>query len=153
MLFGLIVTHSSGKTTPYTPFRDAGTSMATPLVAGMVADAEQGQPKDFGFLNPLLYSLAGSQAFHDILPVSPSDPQVDRAFYTPGLTDVNNKFNSTPGANGAEMIARWQTNRLIPSPSSARMSSRKRCGAWLPAGRGRGCSPVSCTGSTGRFID
>jgi hypothetical protein len=53
--------------------------MATPLVAGIVADAEQGQPTDFGFLNPLLYSLAGSRAYHDILSLRPTDPEVDRA--------------------------------------------------------------------------
>jgi subtilase family serine protease len=92
MLFGLITTKLDGKPRPYETFLQAGTSMATPLVAGMVANAEQGQPKTFGFLNPLLYSLAGSQAFHDILPVSPSDPQVDRAYYTHGDTHINHKF-------------------------------------------------------------
>jgi len=91
MLFGLIVTRRNG-TSAYEPFRQAGTSTSTPLIAGMVADAEQGQPRNLGFLNPLLYSLAGSRAFHDILPVRPSDPQADRAFYTPGETDINNKF-------------------------------------------------------------
>jgi hypothetical protein len=40
----------------------------------------------------LLYSLAGSRAFHDILPISPPDPQVDRAFYSAGETEINNKF-------------------------------------------------------------
>jgi subtilase family serine protease len=92
MLFGLIVTRRSGKSTAYSPFRQAGTSTSTPLIAGMVADAEQGQPRNFGFLNPLLYSLAGSPAFHDILPVSLSDPQVDRVFFTPSETDIKNKF-------------------------------------------------------------
>ena len=67
--------------------------MATPLIAGMVADAEQGQPASLGFLNPLLYSLAGSRAFHDILPAGKSGPQVDRAFSTPGETDINHKFS------------------------------------------------------------
>ena len=41
MLFGLIITHANGKTTPYTPYVNAGTSMAAPLVAGIVADAER----------------------------------------------------------------------------------------------------------------
>jgi subtilase family serine protease len=92
MLLGLITTRRDGKARPYATFLQAGTSLATPLVAGMVADAEQGQPRKFGFLNPLLYSLAGSRAFHDILPVSSSDPPVDRAFYTPGDTHIKNKF-------------------------------------------------------------
>jgi subtilase family serine protease len=82
MLFEKIETDPrTGKTT-LTSFIGDGTSQSTPLVAGMVADAEQGQRRNFGFLNPLLYSLAGSRAFHDILPVSSSDPQVDRAANT-----------------------------------------------------------------------
>jgi subtilase family serine protease len=92
LLFGLVTTRPDGKTSPYEPFRQAGTSTATPLIAGMVADAEQGQRRSFGFLNPLLYSLAGSQAFHDVLPAGPADPQFDRAFFTPGETDIHNKF-------------------------------------------------------------
>jgi subtilase family serine protease len=90
--FGFIVTHPNGKTGPYTPFTDAGTSMATPLVAGIVADAEQGRPSSFGFLNPLLYSLAGTRAFHDALPLTQKDPQVDRGFYQPGLVERNHKL-------------------------------------------------------------
>lgn len=45
-----------------------GTSMASPLVAGMIADAQQGQHKAFGFTNPVLYLLNGTSALHDMLP-------------------------------------------------------------------------------------
>jgi subtilase family serine protease len=48
-------------------FPGGGTSLATPLVAGLVADAQQGHTP-FGFLNPVLYRLAGTTAFHDALP-------------------------------------------------------------------------------------
>jgi subtilase family serine protease len=80
MLFGFMAPPRNGKRTPYTTFTGDGTSQSTPLVAGMVADAEHGQ-RNFGFLNPLLYSLAGRKAYHDVLPVSSSAPQVDRAAY------------------------------------------------------------------------
>jgi subtilase family serine protease len=56
-----------------------GTSLATPLVAGLVADAQQGQAKPFGFLNPTLYKLAGSSAFHDALPLTSANPALWRA--------------------------------------------------------------------------
>jgi subtilase family serine protease len=93
MLMGLIVKTSSGRPLPYSPFVGGGTSQATPLVAGMVADAEQGTRKDLGFLNPLLYSLAGSSAFRDVLPISPSEPQADRATYRPGTVEIHHKFS------------------------------------------------------------
>jgi len=86
-----VFTNSNGKSSGSWE-SNGGTSMSTPLVAGMVADAEQGHRKNLGFLNPLLYSLAGSPAFHDILPLSPADPQVDRAILTPGLTYIDHKY-------------------------------------------------------------
>ncbi|HEY4454467.1 MAG TPA: S53 family serine peptidase [Pseudonocardiaceae bacterium] len=55
-------------------FVDGGTSLASPLVAGMVADAEQGQAAPFGFINPVLYSLAGTSALNDLTPVTSSTP-------------------------------------------------------------------------------
>ncbi|MGH2910443.1 MAG: S53 family peptidase, partial [Solirubrobacteraceae bacterium] len=82
MLTGEIDPLPHGKSTPYTTSTSEGTSQATPLIAGMVADAEQGQSKPLGFLDPLLYSLAGSRAFHDILPQSAAQSQIDRAAYS-----------------------------------------------------------------------
>jgi subtilase family serine protease len=69
----------------YQTFVDGGTSLASPLVAGMVADAQQGESASFGFINPLLYSLSGTEAFHDPVPVTAATPQVDRAGFTPAF--------------------------------------------------------------------
>jgi subtilase family serine protease len=55
-----------------------GTSMASPLVAGIVADAQQGQRKPFGFTDPVLYRLAGTSALRDILPSTSASPSLDR---------------------------------------------------------------------------
>ncbi|HEX4224978.1 MAG TPA: protease pro-enzyme activation domain-containing protein, partial [Pseudonocardiaceae bacterium] len=65
----------------FTTFVDGGTSLATPLVAGMVADAEQGQATPFGFSDPLIYSLAGSSALNDVKPVTASTPAQYQGVY------------------------------------------------------------------------
>jgi subtilase family serine protease len=57
--------------TYYDEYRIGGTSLASPLFAGLLADADQAARGSLGFVNPLLYHLdAGGQngAFYDILP-------------------------------------------------------------------------------------
>jgi subtilase family serine protease len=83
MLTGYIETETGGKPGPYQTEVNAGTSLACPLVVGLIADAQQGQKSPFGFINPLIYSLSGSAAFHDILPVTSSTPQQNLDTYTP----------------------------------------------------------------------
>jgi subtilase family serine protease len=55
-----------------------GTSMASPLVAGIVADAQQGQHKAFGFTDPVLYRLNGTPAVRDMLPSTSRTPGLFR---------------------------------------------------------------------------
>ncbi len=57
-----------GKPPKFTTLTVGGTSMASPTVAGLVADAQQGQHEAFGFTDPVFYRLNGTSAFHDILP-------------------------------------------------------------------------------------
>jgi subtilase family serine protease len=82
MLTGYIGSGTDQKPGPYQTEVNAGTSLATPLIAGLVADAQQGQSSPLGFINPLIYRLAGTAAFHDVLPVDASTPQQDRDAYT-----------------------------------------------------------------------
>jgi subtilase family serine protease len=63
-----------GKSPKFVLFPVGGTSMASPLVAGMVADAQQGQRHVFGFTDPVLYRLAGTSAIRDILPSTSRTP-------------------------------------------------------------------------------
>jgi len=49
-----------------------GTSESSPLVAGMVIAAQQGQKIPFGFINPAIYQLDGTKAFFDTLPLTSS---------------------------------------------------------------------------------
>jgi len=54
-----------------------GTSLASPLVAGMVTAAQQGQ-KRFGMINPALYKLEGTSALTDALPLTSTTPALYR---------------------------------------------------------------------------
>jgi subtilase family serine protease len=53
-------------------YRIGGTSLASPLLAGLVAVADQAHHKALGFINPLYYSMIGTSAVHDI--VAPKSP-------------------------------------------------------------------------------
>ena len=63
-----VMTFPTKKPPMFVELTVGGTSMASPLVAGIVADAQQGQHTAFGFINPVLYRLSGTPALHDILP-------------------------------------------------------------------------------------
>ncbi|MEP9384864.1 S53 family peptidase [Nocardioides sp. KR10-350] len=75
--------------TYYDTYRIGGTSLSSPLFAGMAAVAGQAAGKPIGFANPLLYSLAGSSALHD--EVAPKKPVYEVR------TDYNNYLDSSDG--------------------------------------------------------
>jgi subtilase family serine protease len=77
MAVGLLSFGPHGNQAGYAEQSVGGTSLAAPLIAGIVADAEQGQGP-FGFLNPALYQLAGTGAFLDVLPVTGATPAAYR---------------------------------------------------------------------------
>jgi subtilase family serine protease len=54
----------------YSEYRIGGTSLSAPLIAGIMALADQCAGTPQGFANPLFYSLAGSIAYRDV--VSPA---------------------------------------------------------------------------------
>ncbi len=68
MLIGIL--EISKKKTTYLQEDVGGTSLASPLVAGMVTAAQQGQKKSFGLVSPALYKLVGTKALHRTLPLT-----------------------------------------------------------------------------------
>ena len=78
-----VLSFPRGKPPVYSQSENGGTSLASPLVAGIVADAQQGQPAPFGFTNPVFYKLAGTSAFNDALPLTKSSPALERAVVCP----------------------------------------------------------------------
>jgi subtilase family serine protease len=58
--------------TYWAQYRIGGTSLSSPLMAGVVAVADQFTHRSLGFINPLYYDLIGTPALHDIK--APSSP-------------------------------------------------------------------------------
>lgn len=65
-IIGETQTFPDGSVT-YSEFREGGTSLASPLFAGIMALADQAAGHPHGFANPVFYSLAGSSAYTDIV--------------------------------------------------------------------------------------
>lgn len=67
----------------YDEYRIGGTSLSSPLFAGMMALAEQHAGHALGFANPKLYAAHGGAAFNDIVHVA--DAGVVRSDYANGV--------------------------------------------------------------------
>jgi subtilase family serine protease len=79
MLVGETQTFPDGSV-KYSEYRIGGTSLAAPVMAGIMAIADQVAGKPHGFANPAFYALAGSKAVHDIKG-TPQTPAVVRVDY------------------------------------------------------------------------
>jgi subtilase family serine protease len=91
MLIGLTQTFPNGSVS-YSQFKEGGTSLASPLLAGVIADADQARGGSLGFINPTLYSvdLTHPDAFNDIVPaVNPNATAVIRVDFV----NTQNKLN------------------------------------------------------------
>jgi subtilase family serine protease len=73
----------------YDTYRIGGTSVSSPLMAGVVARADQTAGKPLGFLNPAMYSLSrNASAIYDVTPAG----KVDQS-----RADFANSLDTTDG--------------------------------------------------------
>lgn len=94
MLIGLTETFPHGNT-HYGQFKEGGTSLASPLLAGVIADTDQAAGSSLGFLNFELYQAFTQtpSAFNDIMPpANPNSAAVIRVDYANAI-DNSNGFN------------------------------------------------------------
>jgi subtilase family serine protease len=75
--------------TYWAQYRIGGTSLSSPLLAGVIALSDQLNGGPLGFVNPLYYKLLGTKALHDI--AAPSKPVAQVR------TDFANGVNSAAG--------------------------------------------------------
>jgi hypothetical protein len=85
MLIGLTQTFPGG--TFYDQFKEGGTSLASPLMAGVIADADQAAGGPLGFLNPVLYKASKTAStFDDVrAPANPNATAVVRVDFADGV--------------------------------------------------------------------
>jgi subtilase family serine protease len=91
-LIGL--TQLFGTKAEFGTYRIGGTSLASPLLAGMLADADQAGNSDLGFVNPLIYKLSQTTpgAFYDVK--SGGLLAIARSDYVDGIDNADGTYTS-----------------------------------------------------------
>lgn len=85
-------------TTKYSEYRIGGTSLSSPLMAGMLALAVERRGSSLGLANPALYAAAGTSAYYDIT-------KADLAAYP---ADVRSDYiNGVDATKGYRYSVRW----------------------------------------------
>ncbi|MBV9792323.1 MAG: S8/S53 family peptidase [Actinobacteria bacterium] len=88
ILVGETTLQPDGKTYAFSLSRTGGTSVATPVFAGIEADAQQAAGRDLGFADPAIYQRYRTAAFHDVTdhPLGPGHLAEVRQNYTDPAT-------------------------------------------------------------------
>ena len=107
--------------TYYDEYRIGGTSLSSPLLAGLVAVADSAAGHSLGFLNPTYYALSGTPAIFDT-------KDVDAAHKAQVRTDFANLLNASDG-----YLIRLQTLD-VPTTISTRPGYDDITGVGAPSG-------------------
>jgi subtilase family serine protease len=122
-LIGQTQTFSDG--VYYDEYRIGGTSLASPLYAGMTALASQHAGGRLGFLNPTIYSQAGTNVFTDIKG-QPSDPGNVRVDFANSENAKNGLVYSVRTFNqdsSLQVGAGWDNVTGVGSPNDRWLTS------------------------------
>jgi subtilase family serine protease len=118
----------------YDQYRIGGTSVSSPLLAGVVARADQARGSSLGFVNPALYSLSGKpSALFDVGPAGNQDQS---------RSDFANSVDNSDGL--------LYTNRIIDYEGPEQFCTKKVCTTRQVALRtARGYDNMTGLGSPG----
>jgi subtilase family serine protease len=123
MLIGETQTFPEGKA--YGEYRIGGTSLASPLFAGMTALLQQHAKGRVGFLNPTIYKQAGTPVFTDVKG-APKDAGNVRVDYTNGLDATGGLLYSIRTFNQDASLSTakgWDDVTGVGSPNSGWITS------------------------------
>jgi subtilase family serine protease len=103
----------------YDEFRIGGTSLSTPIFAGIMVLADQAAGSPHGFANPLFYSNAG--AFYDVQSVKTAVARrnyVNGVDSTAGVADLLRTFDDYSGSPTQHTGAGWDNVTGLGTPTS-----------------------------------
>jgi subtilase family serine protease len=89
-------------------YRIGGTSLSSPLLAGVIAVADQVTHRKLGFINPLYYKLLRTPALHDI--TAPASPLAQ------ARTNYNNSVDASAGLTFLMQTVDVQTSTIHSLP-------------------------------------
>src|SRR6478609_7180277 len=152
MLIGQSQTFPNGSI-QYSEYRIGGTSLASPLLAGTVAVADQATGGSLGFLNPRLYRQAGTALLRDVTTKCPATPQncvTDGVVRVDYVNHVNNAQGTTTSLRTFNQTGTIYTRpgyddvTGVGSPDIDNLGSGGGSGSGGPSGPGGG-SPMRGT--------
>jgi subtilase family serine protease len=123
-LIGFTQTFPDG-TAKYSEYRIGGTSLSSPLIAGIMALANQAAGRTLGFVNPVLYAKAGSAAYHDVVNSSSTvaavrNDYVNQVDASDGITTSLRTMNQTLSL---QTTPGWDDVTGVGTPTSAFLSA------------------------------
>jgi subtilase family serine protease len=100
----------------YDQYRIGGTSVASPLLAGVVARADEARGDSVGFLNPVLYSLYGKPGAYDDILATHQDQS---------RADFTNSIDNTLGTEFTTRIIDYQGQEEFCDPTTGACTTRQ----------------------------
>ena len=124
-LIGQTQTFPDG-TVKYSEFRIGGTSLSSPIMAGIMALADQAKGSPHGFANPVFYANATSGAFYDVLHQSGAVVRVNYNNSVDASAGLAYRLRTFDQGLSLKTTAGWDDITGLGSPTSAFIGALSR---------------------------
>jgi len=124
-LIGQTQTFPDG-TVKYSEFRIGGTSLSSPIMAGIMALADQAKGSAHGFANPVFYANATSGAFYDVLHQSGAVVRVNYNNSVDATAGLAYRLRTFDQGLSLRTTAGWDDITGLGSPTSAFIGALSR---------------------------
>ena len=124
-LIGQTQTFPDG-TVKYSEFRIGGTSLSSPIMAGIMALADQAKGSAHGFANPVFYANATSGAFYDVLHQSGAVVRVNYNNSVDASAGLAYRLRTFDQGLSLKTTAGWDDITGLGSPTSAFIGALSR---------------------------